>query len=136
MDKRGVVSISTFSFIITILLLLLGFIFYYYTSTQEEINIIVKETELSNSINSFRSVIVNIVFENNSYLNYSNNLDSDEIIFYVNQSYITGNVYYKENLVTKTYFLYGITFCDNYTFSPVINNEFYYNGSCITLITE
>lgn len=134
MDKRGVVTISTFSFIILILLSLFGLMYYFYSEYTEDLNILNTEKELLNSMQSFRSQILELILVDNSSLRYSNNLDRQDMILYVNNSNIYGETFYEDVLISKKISLYGIKFCSSYAFSSVNVNDFYFNGSCISLV--
>lgn len=135
-NKRGVVSIITFSFVLFILLLL--FIFVYnisnnYKSDAVEYN---SNIVLSNSISSFKSALIHLVSVKNSSLNYIDNYTNIaelNIWFEVDNSNITGFYDYSSGRVNITTNLYGIKFCSNYTINPSLNNNFGFNGSCIRL---
>lgn len=134
MEKKGIVSISTFSFIILILFGLFGLTYYFYLEFNENLEILNQKHEVLNSIESFKSSILSISLISNSYLNYTNELDSQDLIIYLNNSNIVGQKYFKDNLIEENSSLYGIGFCDSYIFSPKNLNRFYFNGSCISLI--
>lgn len=134
MDKKGIVSISTFSFIIFVLFGLFGLSYYFYLEFSEGLNILNVEHEVLNSMESFKTGILPIIQLNDSYLNYSNELDSQDLILYLNNSQIIGEKFFEDNLIKKNSSFYGIEFCDSYILSPNNVNEFYFNGSCISMI--
>lgn len=133
-NKKGIVSISLFSLIVFILFGLLVSSYFYYEQKQDEILIAHKKIELSNSLNSFKSNLIEISYKTDSYINYSNELDSTEIFFEVEDSTIIAKRIYKEEYIIIQSSLYGILFCDTYKIYPADFSRFYYDGNCIEVL--
>ena len=134
-NKRGVVSIATFSLIILILLIVLGFSYDYYDDSKLETHKILKEQELIYSLGSFRAELLSIVAYENSNLTYMSNLDSQEISIMLTNNSITGEQICKGQLVTTNISSLGIDFCNDYTFYPSGSTNFLFNGSCVSIVT-
>lgn len=134
--KKGVVSITTFSLFVLILFLVLTFSYGYYTYAKGNYEVLVKEQEIQNSVGKFKSQILNSVLYNNSEISYSDNFVDENLILYLNNNKIEAQLIYVNSKIVKNYSTYGIQFCNQYNISPIIENKFIYNNSCLQLITS
>lgn len=134
-NKKGLVSLITFSLLIVIFIFIFSSSYYYYSTSKVESKLIVKQIDIQNVLISFRADLLNLVSHKNSTLNYTNLYVSDSFSIKLNNSKISGIDYFEENLIQKNISNLGINFCSSYTIYPVITNIFYFNGSCISKIS-
>jgi hypothetical protein len=130
-NKSGFVSITTFtiSIFVTITLLAFSYNFYENSKTQSEQSIF--QTEILNSITSFRTQVLSIQNLKNSTLYYNSKLDSKQIKIQITSNQITGSIISNSILHTKS-IPSLIQFCEDYTFYPASKTTFNYNGTCIS----
>lgn len=135
LKKKGVVSLTTFSFIMIVLSIMLVFSYSFYSEYKLKAEISLREEALLNSMISFRSELLNDLVYNNSNFTYSNSMDSSNIqIAIINSTFVASEIY-EGQLVSKNVSILGNYFCDNYIFYPYNANIFSYNGSCVSLVT-
>ena len=133
-NRRGVVSISTFPFIVLILMALFGLSYYSYLDMKENLYILNKETELINSMTSFRTQILDMSIVSGSTMDYKNSIDSYDIIFTINGSTIYSKMYYKDILIEEELSSLGVRFCSEYSFMSKAGVKLYFDGNCVSKI--
>lgn len=133
LNRKGVASLATFSFILMLLILIFILSYNYYKDSKFDSDLNLKELEVLNALGSFRSQLVDITSYSNSSLNYSNVYEGDDLSIYLNSKIISGNLIYSGRLIEINISTLGPSFCSNYSFYPAFNTEFYFNGSCISV---
>lgn len=135
-NRRGVVSISTFSFVILILIAILIFSYDFYTDSKDISLKQIKEQELLNSIASFRAELIQLSSNVNSTINYTNNLDSVDIVLNLNDDIISAKQEMSNEYIILNMSTLGLSFCSSANVSPSFEIVAHYNGSCIDIITS
>lgn len=133
-NKKAIVTMTTFSLIILAALLVLSFSYFYYDLSTKRALEENSKIELINSINSFRSALNSLILFDNSSLNYISNLDSDSILLVFDNGSIIGSYDLGFNIITLETSSLGIQSCLKIEFEPSFGGNFYYNGTCISLI--
>ena len=129
-NKSGFVSVISFSIAIFSLLTVLFFSFDFYYNSQEKAIDKIKETELLNSLISFRSQILLIDNLENLSLNYNSPLDYLDITININSNDLVGEIILDKNKYSRTIPSLA-NFCADYTFYPGIKTTFKNTGLCI-----
>lgn len=132
LNKKAFVNISTFSLILILLIILMIFSFGFYSYSKQSLLDEKLKLEITNSVLTFRSDLLNILTKENSSINYKNIYDPQAIIISVEEKTIKGEVYFKNSYQTLNFTTLGFSFCSNYSFSPVIGKNFTFNGSCVS----
>jgi len=132
-SKKTIVSITTFALILVLAIsLFIGTIFL--TDTlKEKVLIKNKNQEVLNSVQTFRSQLLDVISKNNSNLTYNNKYDLESIKINLENKTISGiDKSLKFEIIEINISTLGMKFCTNYSFYPVGNTSFNYNGSCIS----
>ena len=132
-NKRAIVGLTTYSLLILIFILILTGSYYFsdkYKTQDKETN---AKLEIFNSLSSLRTSLIDLTSNINSSLIYENIYDLDSIIIYLNNNSINGKIEDNNIYVTGNISSMGLIFCSNYSLSPISKNNFYFNGSCISL---
>ena len=130
-NKSGFVSITTFAISVLITISLLAFSYSFYETSKTQSLETISQSEILNSITSFRTQILSIQNIPNTTLYYHSKLDSSKIQIQIISNELTGSMIYNGNIITIN-IPSLITFCANYTFYPASKTTFNYNGTCIT----
>ncbi|MFW5704550.1 MAG: hypothetical protein ACOCXG_01785 [Nanoarchaeota archaeon] len=132
-NKKGVVTITTYSLIIVLLLLLLVFSFYFQSKFEDEAVNNIDKIECLNSASMLRSALVKITKHDNLNITYYNPNDVSEIYFELSEGNITAVKETDIEFVRVTVPTLTYRFCEDYTTSPHLNNSYHFNGSCVSL---
>jgi hypothetical protein len=130
-NKSGFVSVTTFAISVIITITLLAFSYGFYETSKTQSMESITQTEILNSITSFRTQILSIQSIPNTTLYYQSKLDSPKIQIQINSNQLTGSMIYDGNLIPK-HIPSLIHFCADYTFYPASKTTFNYNGTCVT----
>jgi hypothetical protein len=130
-NKSGFVSITTFAISILIIMSLLAFSYSFYENSKFQSTQSIKQSEILNSITSFRTQILSIQSISNSTLYYSSKLDSTEIKIEIISNNLMGSRISGGELLSKE-IPSLIIFCGDYTFYPASQTSFFFNGSCVS----
>ncbi len=134
-NKRGVVSITTFSLVILLAFSIYLFSSWYYYSYKTDYVVEIKKEELLNSVSTYRSDMLNLVLNQGSNLTYENNLDSLETTIYLDNMTITGKQVYNNDYIVVNISTLGFQFCSNYSFYPRVATVFEYDGTCVSKVS-
>jgi len=128
-QKKAIVSLSTYTIMLSVLILILIFSFGFYETSKTQILEINTQEQVLNSVLSFRSNILESLNENTT-LTYQSTLDSPNIKLKIINNKIIGEIIFKENKITQTES--SLTnFCSDFEFYPTAITNFYFNGTCI-----
>lgn len=135
MRKKGIVSLNVYSLLLILYVLIFFTSYWYYSSSKISYEDASLEIENINSGMNLRGDLLEMIVKNNTYLNYVNEYDSENIVFELNSSIIGVVQHGAEKKVSNNISMFGVEFCSNYTKYPVVETTFHYNGSCIAIIT-
>ncbi|MCA9459670.1 MAG: hypothetical protein KC550_03935 [Nanoarchaeota archaeon] len=136
-SKKSVVSLTTYIMILFLSLLILIFSQNFYSNSKSDVILKIDEKEVLNSVLMFRESMLNLASYSDSNLTYVNNYDLPEIEIFLddNGKKIVGKMSSGLLDVSSNISSLGLSFCSNYSFSPVIITEFNFNGSCISKLS-
>ena len=135
-SKKAIASLTADILILVLMIGLFLTTFGFYSISKDDISFKNKELEVLNSVSSFRSSLIDITLVDNSSLNYTNTYDPKSIVINLNNKSIIGLDVSLDKRIEVEISSLGILFCSNYNFSPIISNEFNFNGSCVSMITN
>jgi hypothetical protein len=134
-SSKKALAVQT-SFVLIILVLVGIALGSYFISKNYEINvnklkIKIKEADL---YYSFSKKLGSLMYQDNSSVNYSDSFFSSKYKIVINESNCS-IIYDADNYYVITNYTLSVNFCDNYTLYPKYGGIFYFNGSCISLIS-
>lgn len=135
-NRKGVASLAAFSLILLLLFGVFLLAFTYYNNSKEDISEKNIELELLNTALSFRSDLIQLSYGENTSMNYTNGLDSQATLIFLNNSLITAQRTTRSSLIEVNVSSLGLDFCSEYNFTPRINTTFTFDGTCISMSTN
>jgi len=132
-NNKGIVGLTTFSLIILLMISLFSLTFYYFNSNKLDSTKLIETENVQNSLNSFRSSLIQISSVTNSSYSYSDSLTSNTILLTLENKTINGFSYYDNFIVNITIPSLSLNFCSNYSFYSKQTTNLNFNGSCISV---
>ncbi len=132
--RKGLVSIATFSFVLILMIFVLGFSYYVYDLNRSFFMEKDIEKDMFKSMLDFRTQVVFMHSCNNSSVTYRNSQLMEGFLFNVTDSKFTAVYSDADIRIEKNITMYGMKFCDNFVFNPIVDQIVIYNGTCISII--
>lgn len=132
-NKKGLVSVTTFSFIVLLFISLVLTMYFFYSTSTQSFKEQIKQREILESVSKLKAELIVLSGDVNSTLNYTDEYALNQIEIELNSSNITATYSNNDFKVEETTNLYGLTFCSNATRLLISETIYYFNGSCISV---
>lgn len=134
-SKKAIVSLTSYIMILFLLVLIMIFSYNFYSDYRLKALTKIEEMEVLNSALMFRESMLNVVIYSNSNLTYLNKYDLEEIQIYLDGRRIIAKMSSGLLDVNSNISSLGVPFCSNYSFSPVLETKFNFNGTCVSKLS-
>jgi len=132
-NKRGVVSLITYTFLLLFLLISFSGFFVFYLDAKSDAENLIRSSENLNALLTFRSELINLLVYENSSLNYSDLYVSEEVEIILSNYSLSGRQVTSSEIIVINVSNLGIDFCGNLSFYPSVGANFVNSGSCVVV---
>ncbi len=134
--KKGVISLTTFVFLLLLLLALFAVSYGYYVNYKEDSMILNTKINNMNALLSFRSELISLASYPNSTLNYSDSYIDDGVEFTIKNGKIMASKTLSFDIVNVNVSALGLNFSSDYTFYPTVGGFFTSSNGVISFVSN